>query len=64
MKYDEGKIERITLNLVGFNGEPSAVVGKVVMLISMRKKLIYSTMMMVDTNPTHNAILGLHSKMR
>lgn len=25
MKYKEGKIERITMNLVGFNNGPSAV---------------------------------------
>lgn len=58
MKFDKGKIERITLNLVCFNGEPSVVIGKEVMPISTRGKTIYSAMMVVDTDSTYNAILG------
>lgn len=55
-RYDEGKVEKITLNLVGFNGEPSVVYGKVVMLISTRGKTVYSTMMAVDIVSAYNTI--------
>lgn len=34
MKFDKGKIQKITLNLVGFDGEPSVVIGNVVMPVS------------------------------
>lgn len=27
MKFDEAKIKKVILNLVGFNGEPSVMVG-------------------------------------
>lgn len=57
MKFDEGKIEKITLNFVGFNKEPSAVIGRVVMPISIQGKIVYSTMMVVDTDSDYNAIL-------
>lgn len=52
MKFNEEKIERIILNLVGFNREPSIVVGRVFMPISTQRKTIYSAMMVVDTEST------------
>lgn len=50
-------IEKITMYLLRFNGEPSAVIGMVVMSISMRGKIVYSTMLVVDTDSTYNKIL-------
>lgn len=58
MKFEEEKIGRITMNLAGFNGEPSAVIEKLLMSISTGFYFVYSTMMVVDTDSTYNAIFG------
>lgn len=47
MKYDEEKIEKMTLNIVGLSGEQSTIIWNVVMSISTRGKTVYSTMMVV-----------------
>lgn len=57
-KNDEEKVEKITLNLVGFNQEPSAIISKVVMPVFMQGKTVYSIMMVVDKNFACDAILG------
>lgn len=57
MKFDEAKIKKINMNLVGFNGKPSDVVGKVTMRLSTREVIVYSTMMVVDFESAYNAIL-------
>lgn len=46
------------MNLVSFNGEPSSVVGKVVMLLSRRGVIMYPTMIVVDSDSAYNVILG------
>lgn len=57
MKYEKGKIERTTMDIVGFNNKPNVMVGKVVMSYSMRVKMTHSTLMVVDTKLAYNAIL-------
>lgn len=58
MKYEEENIERITMNLVGFNAELSGIEGKVIMLISIRGNTLYYTMMVIDMDSVYNAIFG------
>lgn len=53
MKVDEREIENITFNFVGFNREPSAIIGRVVMPISTRRTIVYLKMMVVDNEKIH-----------
>lgn len=57
MKFDEAKIEKVSLNLVRYNREPNAMVEKVTMPLSTRGVTVYSTMIDVDFESISNAIL-------
>lgn len=59
IEFHEKKIEKITMNLVNFNGEPNVVMGKVVMPLTTRGVIVYSTTMELDFELTYNAILKL-----
>lgn len=41
MKFDKTNIEKVNMNLVRFNGEPSTVMGKVTMPLSTRGVTVY-----------------------
>lgn len=58
MKYDESLIQRSMTKLVDFNGTRSSVIGKVVMPMTLRKKTIFCTMMVVDNESPYNVVLG------
>lgn len=57
MRFNK-KMEKVTMNLVGFNGELSAIMGKVVMPIMAYRVIAFSTMIMVKVASTYSATLG------
>lgn len=58
MKYDKSLIQNSTTRFVAFNGIRSPVIGKIVMSVTLQKKIVFYTMMVVDNDFTYNAILG------
>lgn len=57
MSFDERKVKKVTINLVSFNGELNAVIGKVIMPTIVGGVTIYSTMIVAKVNLAYNVIL-------
>lgn len=59
MEWDLNDIQNVrVMNMVGFSGETSQVIGKVTLLVKTHGMTIYSKMMAINTNSTYNVILG------
>lgn len=58
MKYNKSLIQKSTTKLVAFNGIQSMVIQKIVMPITLQKKTVLYTMMVIDNDFAYNTILG------
>lgn len=47
VRYNDNKMDNVSMNLVEFNAEPNKVNGKVVMPITANRVIMYSTMMII-----------------
>lgn len=53
------KMEKVTTDIIHFNGEINVVIGKVVMPITVKKVTIYMMMMFTKAPSAYNVIFGL-----
>lgn len=59
MGWDLDNIQKAeAMNLAGFSGESSCIIGKVTLSVETLEIMIYLRMMVTDAGSTYNVILG------
>lgn len=58
MRFNDGEIKKIKTNLVRSNDESSQVIGRVVIHVTTNGVIVFSTMMVINSQSTYNVILG------
>lgn len=56
--FEEMNIEKLNVNLIGFNGETSALIGNVVLFVTNNGITFFNTMLAIDALLAYNVILG------